>query len=787
MTWPSWAYVVGILTGGGAAAWPFVAAGTGILVIPVLGGALRAVLALFYLAGILNGVATRTDLPRSLPPDPGEARPRLLEGVVRAATWTRAGATFSVEPGDGTRVRISGPLSRAPRPGSVVAVYGEPGRRPRRNPGQAGPRPDERRLWVRANEAVFVRGVRRTPEGVLFRLRAWLRDRLGQHYCGEDLGLARALLVGDRSGLSPELVDGFRRLGLSHLLAISGMHVGFIAGLALVITRTLWPTSRRWAPLVGCVLLLYAPVAGASGSVCRASIMAFGGLILFARRRRFDPLNVLAITLLVTSAWDPAAVRTPAYALSYLATGGILLFLRIGNWFTKGPGWRRAVTWLGISAAAVITTAPAVAAFFGSVPLGGIVYSIPCGLLVALTVVPGFLGLLTAWAPAVSGVFFAAAWPAMELLTRVSRCGLASPAVHLAPATAFGALFVATAVIVGGHSRQARWGRSAGLVICAAAAVLSGVHPGGRPSLVVFDVGAGDALLVRPRGGHDWLIDTGRPESARSLVRALRAMNARRVHLLVTHPDADHDGGLPEVIRSRLVRTLVLPETERDGARERYKIPDEIPLRFIARGDTLWKGATGTCVCLHPARADGDLVDNARSVVLRLTCDGVVTLLPGDLEGDGSRRLLERSGDGELVTTLLKVAHHGSANATSDDFLSKTRPRLALISCGRPPPFSTLDRLEGAGARVCRTDRLGAIRVRFAGADSRIEHWCGGWRAVPAAEGFLRRLGPCDRNAPSRRSDATQAPFSGIRRGREPGRSGIGTWIKPGGAARCVA
>jgi len=653
----------------------------------------------------------------------------LLDGDVETAAWTRSGGLFTLIDGDGRKVRVLTP-GDPPSPGSHVTVYAEPLRARGGDPGRTMPRESVPLVRAKGTDAIFVRDQARTLPGTFHRIRYHLRARLGDAYSGQHRALARALLVGDRSGLDPRITEAFRSLGLSHLLAISGMHVGLIAGLIIAVARTLRPAGRTWGPIVGALLVFYAPIAGAGGSVVRAVMMGVLALLFFSVRRRVDPMNILSITLLVTSAMNPAEVTRPGYALSYLATGGILLVVTRARRRRVRRLWRRPATWLSISVAAAAATFPVVAACFGAVPLGGVLYSIPGGLLVAAAIIPGFIGLLISPLPVVSELCFSAGWVGLELLLRIADLRLPAPAIDIPPESALALVFLGTAGATAWRARWPGWCSSAVLVACSILSLCSRPERGAIPELVLFDVGAGDALLLRLPNGDDWLIDTGRPERVSALARGLRALRANDVRLLVTHPDADHDGGVPELLRLGIVGEIVVPVTEVDALSERYPLAEDVSVRTVTRGDTLWRASSGEMICLHPTASDADLPDNERSLVARLNWHGVTLLLTGDLEGEGEARLLERSGPDALTADVLKVAHHGSGNATSEPFIHAVRPRLSLISCGRDVPAGTIRRLAIGRNAVYRTDEVGAIRLRMAENRLIVERWWGRWRRL---------------------------------------------------------
>ena len=383
---------------------------------------------------------------------------------------------------------------------------------------------------------------------------------------------------------------------------------------------------------------------------------------------------------------------------------------------------------IGVSAAASLATLAPVTAFFGVVPLGGIPYSAPGGIAVVAALIPLFVGLFLSPLIVLRDLCFLAAWPGLAALRALALLPLPAPRVVLTFEITLAITLIAIGLVA--LLRRRRWSAPVGALVAAVLAVASSPRPPVAPEVTFLDVGAGDAILIRLPDGENVIVDTGRPHHARTVVQAARRLGVTRASLLITHPDEDHDGGVGEIAGHGIAHTLYVAATEREAG-ERYRGWDAI--RYLSRGDTLWRGDRGEIVCLHPDAGDGDLTDNERSLVLRLRWGSTRLLLTGDLEDRGLERLLARSGPGEgdpVRAEVLKVGHHGSPGASPAAFVERVGCGLAVVSCGRSPPEETLRRLEGVGARVVRTDRRGALRLRLTEPVCSLDHWAGRWRAL---------------------------------------------------------
>ncbi|BCB84468.1 competence protein ComEC [Phytohabitans suffuscus] len=391
-----------------------------------------------------------------------------------------------------------------------------------------------------------------------------------QRACGplpdEPGGLLPGLVVGDTSRLDPAVDDDFRATGMTHLVAVSGANVAIVIGAVLLVAR--WARAGPWlsAALCGVALAGFVILARPSPSVVRAGAMGAIGLIALAggRPRAAVPALAAAVTVLVV--WDPELAGDAGFALSVLATSGLLLL---------APRWRDglrragvpagAAEALAVPAAAQFACGPVVAGLSGTVSL----VAVPANLLAVPAIAPAtLLGVGAAVVSPVwpAGAAFAAwlgGWPAWWLVI-VARYGARVPSGNLPwPGGVAGALLlgaVSVAFLIAARRRLVRQ-----LAAVVAAAVVIGALPvrlvasGWPPAgwfVAVCSVGQGDAVLVPVGPGQAVVIDAG-PEAA-AADRCLRRHGVRAVPLLaVTHFHADHIGGLDGVLRGRSVDAVV--------------------------------------------------------------------------------------------------------------------------------------------------------------------------------------------------------------------------------------
>ncbi len=294
------------------------------------------------------------------------------------------------------------------------------------------------------------------------------------------------------------------------------------------------------------------------------------------------------------------------------------------------------------------------------------------------------------------------------------------------------------------------WRRWAGMTLCASFmgwALIVAVFPfaprgsAGELEVTILDVGQGDSLFVVSPHGKTLLIDgggafggfPGREERGgidpgeEAVSPYLWSRGYQKIDVVaLTHAHQDHLGGLLAILENfRVGRLWIGREVASPvlGKLEELARARKIPIEHEIRGKSFaWDGVEGEF--FWPDAPSTELASTAKnndSLVLRLRYGKRTILLPGDAEKDAERSILAEQDETSLQADVLKIGHHGSKNSTTPDFLAAVRPRIAIISAGEENPYGhpspeLLERLEGAGVRVLRTDRDGAVRVRTDGA-----------------------------------------------------------------------
>ncbi len=562
------------------------------------------------------------------------------------------------------------------------------------------------------------------------RLRSALRSSVSE-LPPDRRALVPALVDGDDAGLDPALADDFRTTGLTHLLAVSGTNLTLVVGFALVVAR--WLRVRgRWLYVVGLVGIAgFVLLARAEPSVLRAAAMGSVALLGMGANGADRGTRALGVATLALLLVDPGLASAVGFALSVLATAGILLL---------APRWRDELTrwlprWLAeavaVPAAAQLACTPLIAAISGQVSLVAVLANLLAAPAVGPATVLGLLGgVLTLAVPPLGRVVgWAAGW-CVAWIVEVARQGAALPT----PAVPWGSGPIALTVLaalslgvaVGAPRLLSR--RTTGVACCAALVVVVLVRvptPGWPPAgwlMVACDVGQGDGLVLNTGQPHTAVVVDAGPDP-RLIDRCLSELGITRIPLVVlTHFHADHVDGLPGVLGGRQVGEIEVtrladpPEgvsLVRSAAARAGRTPQLAPYAVTRRiGDVtlepVWPLPSSPTV----GPGDGSTANNA-SVVMLARIRGVTIFLGGDIEPEGQATLATMLPG--LHVDVLKVPHHGSRYQDLP-FLQSLQARLAVISVGADndyghPAAETIAGLAATGERVLRTDLDGSIAV----------------------------------------------------------------------------
>lgn len=540
-------------------------------------------------------------------------------------------------------------------------------------------------------------------------------------------GLLPGIVVGDESRMPQHVEDNFTAAGLAHLTAVSGSNVTIICGAVLLVLRLCGCGPRLSAGFAALALAGFVVLARPSASVLRAAAMGSVGLLALVARRRKQALPALATAVLVLLAVQPALAADYGFALSVVATAGLVLLGPVFADWLRGRGCPRGVAEaLAVAAAAQAVTAPVVAMMSGQFSMVSVVANVLVAPVVGAATVVGVLGAgaCLVWQPAGDALIWVAGVPVGWMLWVAQVLAELPGSTYTVPSgVAGGALLAGATVLLLVLASRPRVRPFLGAVVVGLALVWVPTRwatpgwPADEWAVAVCDVGQGDAVVLAAGGGAAVLVDAG-PDPA-AVDRCLSRLKVDTLAMVVlSHLHADHIAGLPGALRGRQVgAVLVGPGREpRSGWQQVRGDADArgVPLVQAAAGDAFDVGGLRLTV-LAPGRANAAFLgQNDQSLVVAADTTAGRVLLTGDVEEAGQRLLLESGAD--LRADILKVPHHGAAT-TLPEFLEAVRPRIALVpvgagnTYGHPHP-RIVGQLEHGGATVLRTDTDGAFAVR---------------------------------------------------------------------------
>lgn len=570
-----------------------------------------------------------------------------------------------------------------------------------------------------------------------------LRDRLIHAVNGllppEQASLLMAMTLGERSGIPRRITEAFTTSGTYHILAISGLNVSLLAGALFFLLKAVRVPLRVSALLSMSLITFYAGLAGGGASVVRAAVMADVYLLGLVLDREADSLNTLALSALGLLLWQPLYLFDVGFQLTFVATGAIVVAVN------RLPSLHCRCLAMGCHAAGIVDRSlpwdrpdprldlPSALAYRhpGQPPDCAFERSADRGRDAVCRIGDG--------RP-----------PLSRMVCRTHRMADRSTGQHcrLVCAAAFclGPAFFSVhtdddLLLRGPGNGNSGHGtpvapiyrvRSRRCCVVLIGVRLSPIFQNGPLRMTVLDVGQGDAIVLELPGKRTILIDGGglfddRFDIGEQVVvpfllsRWIGHLDA----VILSHPHPDHLNGLQAVLRhipigqvwdsgqrTAMPTYLWLEEVLRDK---------RIPHKILHDGYRTSEFAPVQIAVLHPSNAvlygspRGHFSDvNSNSLVLSVRYGKVTLLLPGDIEQEAEERLLEQGAD--LQAQVLKVPHHGGRTSSSEPFLARVHPRVAVVSAGyrnrfRHPHQETLDRYRANGIHLYRTDLDGAVTV----------------------------------------------------------------------------
>ena len=558
----------------------------------------------------------------------------------------------------------------------------------------------------------------------LFRFTSKIRDDFRSLASDNKAGaLIPGLVLGDTSLQSQSFITQMRRVGLSHLTAVSGANFAMVATFLFWLLQFLIKGLRNRLWVVGIILFLFIFLVRPTPSVLRAAVMSAVVILAKYFGERSFGIPSLAAAIMFLLLLDPIQSTDPGFALSVLATAGILLLSPV---IEERLSKKVKTTWIvqsiSIPVSATIFCLPVIALISNQLSL----VTVPANILVAPVIAPitllGFVAAIIApIAPFLSSFLLLIATPLAHWIVIVSQSMANLPAISFNRTFMFFILF--TAIIIGLISER-KWVIYLAILFLSIQLMISHfTWPGSGWQIANCDVGQGDGMVVNLGEGNAIVIDVG-PEPEK-MDQCLRQLGIKSIPLLIlTHFHSDHIGGLSKVLENRRISQVWISKLAEPAAAYQSTIKQlsGIDIKIVEQGERylLPKFATQVLVLwpkllmgqMPTLPGDGSEVNNS-SISVIIKTKTLSIFAGGDIE-PAAQELITSSGYLSKVD-VLKVSHHGSAYQYLP-MLDRLNPKVAIISVGQGnsyghPDQQFIDELISRNIQVWRTDQSGGISL----------------------------------------------------------------------------
>lgn len=591
-----------------------------------------------------------------------------------------------------------------------------------------------------------------TYKNLIYQIRKSIDGHIKKYHSPETAGLLRGLLLADRSEINYQTKTQFINAGVVHVLAVSGLHVGYIIMIFLFLFGRFNLFTRSILTIIG--LLFFMFITGVPPSVFRATVMSIVLIIALLTNRSTNLINSISIAALIILIINPNEIYNPGFQLSFAAVLAIALLLPyfnylIDKWNIQNKFFRYVILFCAVSLSAQIGTLPFTFLYFNK-------FSV-IALLTNIIIIPG-IGIILA--AAIVTLFFSPFIPfiaiyfgaandllAQVLLKLIKFSGnLSFSHVRIINYSLLDLLifYLMLAIFLFYIPRfNSLKTKIIFLILIVANTFLyssidnKNLLPDNYLSVFMIDVGQGDSFLIKFPNGKTALVDAGNTtmffdNGERVIIPLLNYLGIKKINYgLVTHIDSDHYGGFVALILENMIGEVFKPEIDsslsKDRKFEEFIREKGIPIHYF-KEEKLEIGNTSLYFLYdEKIKNISGSSTNDRSGIFKLVYGKTSFLFTGDVEKN-IEKFYANKYKFFLDSDVLKVGHHGSKTSSSEEFMSYVSPELSLISAGFKNKFGhpvgeVIQRLKANGSTIYRSDLHKAVLLRSDGQEIKLIEW----------------------------------------------------------------
>lgn len=581
-----------------------------------------------------------------------------------------------------------------------------------------------------------------------------MKIKIEQNLSNETSKLLSGILIGNKNNLQKEIQEDFRNSSLSHVLAISGMHVSYIMlGITFVINKMKF--NKKISKIITIfILLFFIILTGKTASVTRACFMSSYIILASLFHKKAHVLASISISLLIILIINPYLILDIGLQLSYGGTIGIVLIYPILKKLKKKKEDKNSkfkkiihkvkekildIILITISANLVIF--PIVLFHYNTISFTFIISNLLISPIIGIIIILGFISVFASYIISpISKVMFLILQTFLNLLIKIahfcaelpfSKVYFPTPKIYVIIIYYVFLIFIILArnkiIVVKKINKKI-------IIIFVIIIIILNLILNFIPktfTIYFIDVGQGDSMLILTPKGKKILVDGGGSKDEESfnvgeqtLIPYLLNKGITKLdYILISHFDSDHVGGILSVLEELKVEKVIICEQEENENYRRFKEivkNKKINVYIVRKGNNLKIEKDISINILWPKneRIKENAINN-NSIVAKLNYKNFSILLTGDIEKIAENEILKEYENSNILNAnILKVAHHGSKSSSINEFLEKVKPQIALIGVGEKNTFGhpnegVLKRLENINTKIYRTDKKGEITIKI--------------------------------------------------------------------------